>query len=81
MDTTIVKEEYVKIGRKTTACCLTLLNGFEITGISACVDPADYDEEIGKEWAKKAALDKYEDYIGFARQQAMHCGRQLKIEG
>ena len=73
MDLQIVKEEYACIGLKTTVCCLTLKNGFEITGLSACVDPADYNEEIGRQWAKKAALSKLEEYDGLRRQQEQYC--------
>jgi hypothetical protein len=73
MSTEIVKEEYVRIGVKTTVCCLTLRNGFEITGTSACVDPDDYDLEAGKGWAKKAALSKLDEYVGVLRQQKMYC--------
>ncbi|MFA7122329.1 MAG: Gp49 family protein [Bacilli bacterium] len=74
MDLDLVKEEFGRIGEKTTICCLTLKNGFEITGVSACVDAAEYSYEIGKGWAKKAALDKYEELCGFARQQTLYCG-------
>ena len=36
-----------KIGQKTTVVCCTLPNGFEVTESSACVDPANYNHEIG----------------------------------
>jgi len=71
MKLSITKEEYARIGVKTTVCCLTLSNGFEIIGSSACVDPDEYDQCVGREWAKKAALDKFEEFDGFARQQGV----------
>lgn len=43
-----------KMGEKTTVVQLTLPNGFTITESSSCVDPANYDQEIGK----KLCLDK-----------------------
>lgn len=70
----IEKEEYVHIGLKTTVCCLTLSNGFEIVGSSACVDPAEFDTRIGREWARKAAVNKLEEFEGFLRQQKTSCG-------
>jgi hypothetical protein len=41
----IVKTEYTRVGVKTTICTLTLKNGFEVIGTSACVDPANFDEK------------------------------------
>ncbi len=76
MDIIITKEEFVRIGVKTTVCCLTLQNGFEVVGTSAFVDPTDYDLEVGKEWAKKAALSKLDEYDGFLRQQRMYCKKE-----
>lgn len=66
IDGVIVSEEFVSIGKKTTVCCLTLVNGFEIIGVSACVDPKNFDLEKGKYWARKEAVDqiwKLEGYL------------------
>jgi hypothetical protein len=35
-----------------------LENGFEIIGVSACVDPNNFDIEKGKYWARKEAVDQ-----------------------
>ena len=40
--------EVVKMGRKTTVMHATLPSGFELVVYSACVDPEDYSEDIGK---------------------------------
>lgn len=61
----IESEEYQKLGRKTTACVLTLKNGFEIVATSACVDPDNYNEEIGRETSKKRAIDKIWELEGY----------------
>jgi hypothetical protein len=37
-----------KLGAKTTCVTATLPNGFEIVATSACVDPANYDEALGR---------------------------------
>lgn len=59
----------VKIGEKTTVVVIKLINGFEITGTSGCVNPADYVFEIGEHFALVNALGKLDEYIGFMRQQ------------
>lgn len=58
IESAIVSEEYTKMGMKTTVCLLTLKNGFEIIGTSGCVDPANFDESIGRKFAKEQAVDK-----------------------
>lgn len=66
IDAVIASEEYVPIGKKTIICCLTLVNGFEIIGVSACVDPKNFDPETGKYWARREAIDqiwKLEGYL------------------
>ena len=45
-----------KLGNKTTAVLIRLHNGFEVVGTSACVDPANYNHEVGKEYALKRAM-------------------------
>jgi len=62
------KIEFLKVGRKTTIALLTTESGFEIIGKSSCVNPADYNFEIGKNWATKDAISKLEDYKAFIKQ-------------
>lgn len=64
----IESEEYITLGKKTTACVLTLKNGFEVVGTSACVNPADYDIEKGKPFAKQRAMDKVWEVEGYRSQ-------------
>lgn len=52
-------------GTTTTVCLVTLKNGYTITGESACADPANFDEEIGREVAFKAARNKLWPLLGF----------------
>jgi len=65
----IVKESYRKDGEKTTVALITLQNGFEIVGTSGCVNPADFDFEIGKHYALVDALTKLGGYVGFYMQE------------
>ena len=64
----IVNEEYVKLGIKTTVCLLTLKNGFEVVGQSACVDSSNFDEKIGKELAYSNAFNKIWELEGYKLQ-------------
>ena len=41
-----------------TLCVLTLRSGFKVTGESACVDPANYDKELGEKFSKEMAVRK-----------------------
>lgn len=68
IEAAVVKEEVVKLGVKTTCVVLTLKNGFEVIGISACVDPSEYNEEIGKKFARQRAIDKVWELEGYLLQ-------------
>lgn len=59
---------FVKIGAKTTVCVITLTNGYEVTGTSACIDPADYREDLGMKYAQEDAQDKIEHLKAFHKQ-------------
>lgn len=45
------KEVFHRVFGKLTIVVLKLPNGFTVMGQSGCVDPANYDEEIGEHWA------------------------------
>lgn len=55
----IVKEEYHRFANTTlTVCVLTLQNGTTITGESACVSPENFDEQLGRKYAREKAVEK-----------------------
>jgi hypothetical protein len=64
----IVKTEYARIGVKTTICCLTLKNGFEIIGQSACVDPKNFNKELGEKYSYEQAFNKLWELEGYKLQ-------------
>lgn len=68
----VAKEEYVRVGIKTTICCLTLKNGFEIVGESACVDPANFDVGLGRKYARERAINKIWELEGYRLQCELH---------
>lgn len=58
------------IGQKTTVVQATLVNGFEILESSSCVDPANYNEEMGAEICLERIKNKIWELLGFLLQTA-----------
>lgn len=52
-----------------TFCVLVTRSGHTVTGESYCQDPAKFDVETGREWARKAAIDKLFPMVVFERRQ------------
>jgi len=50
--------EYRVMGRKTTICLLTTVNGFEVVGVAHCLDLKRFDVEVGKQTAYDDAIKK-----------------------
>lgn len=51
-------EYYVFPKTQLTVCCITLQNGYTVTGESACASPENFDKEIGETIANRNAKDK-----------------------
>jgi hypothetical protein len=59
IDMIIVDEDYHVFGKTClTVCCLTLKNGFTVTGESACASPENFNAEIGQKIARENAREK-----------------------
>jgi hypothetical protein len=71
VEAAIEKEIDFKLGEKTTVVLLKLKNGFEITGVSGCVDPALYDHELGKKYARERAISRVWELLAFELQTQM----------
>lgn len=55
----IAKVDYLVLPDSTvTLCNITLSNGYSVRGESACVDPRNFNVEIGKGLSYKQAFDK-----------------------
>lgn len=66
IDDTIVAEDFhVFAGTTLTICCLTLKNGFTVTGESATASPENFDIEIGKNISRANARNKVWDLEGY----------------
>ena len=55
-----------------TVCCLTLENGFTVTGESACVSPENFDKEIGEKIAFEQARNKIWVLEGYLLKQSIY---------
>ena len=72
IDATIDKEDYhVFPGSQLTVCCLTLKNGFTVTGESACASPENFDAELGRKIARGNARDKIWALEGYLLKQRL----------
>ena len=68
-----VKEKTFHVFSDTclTVCCLTLVNGFTVTGESACASPENFNAEIGKKIAFENARDKIWALEGYLLKQKL----------
>lgn len=72
LDAEIVTGEYhVFPGSCLTVCCLTLKNGFTVTGESACASPENFDAELGRTIAHRNAREKIWPLLGFRLKDAL----------
>lgn len=62
---------YVFPGSQLTVCCLTLHNGFTVTGESACASPENFNAELGERIARENAKQKLWPLLGFALKQRL----------
>lgn len=82
IDATIVQEQYhVFPGSQLTVCCLTLRNGFTVTGESACASPENFDAELGCRIARDRARAKIWALEGYLLRERLHTRAENKLEG
>jgi hypothetical protein len=67
----VAGQYHVFPGTTVTVCCLTLKNGFTVTGESACASPENFDEELGRKIALKNAQDKIWALEGYALRERL----------
>lgn len=72
IDAAIAGEQYhVFDGTTLTVCCLTLRNGFTVTGESAAASPENFDQEIGQKIARQNAREKIWALEGYLLKQKL----------
>ena len=68
----IVDEQYyVFPWTSLTVCCLTLANGFPVTGESCCASPENFDAELGRKIARENAKEKVWMLEGYLLKQRL----------
>lgn len=71
LESLVVAEQYHVFPDTTmTVCCITLKNGFAVIGESACIDPKNFDDRVGREIARAKAIDKLWELEGYRIKQA-----------
>ncbi len=58
-------------GTMLTVCCLTLVNGFNVVGCSACASPENFNQEIGEKLAFEDARNKVWGLEGYLLKQKL----------
>lgn len=72
IEAVIANESYhVFDGSCLTVCCLTLKNGFTVTGESACASPENFNAELGRKIAKENARNKIWALEGYLLKQKL----------
>lgn len=64
-----------------TVAVITMENGWMQGGLSACADPANFDEQIGKEMAINNAYDKIWPLEGYQLKERLFRDGLAKSEG
>jgi hypothetical protein len=59
-------------GTTQTVCCVQLVNGFTVVGSSACADPANFDESLGRALAFDDARDQIWFLLGFQLREELY---------
>lgn len=73
IDEAVRNVEYHVFGGTTlTVACVTLWNGFTVTGESACASPANFDKELGEKIALQNAKQKIWALEGYRLRSFLH---------
>lgn len=63
---------YVFPGTTLTVCCLTLENGYQVVGESACASSANFNAELGRKIARDNARTKIWALEGYRLRSFLH---------
>jgi len=80
IEAVIAKEDYhVFEDSCLTVCCLTLENGFNVTGESACASPENFDAQLGRKIALENAKREIWALEGYLLKQHLYEMKQRKF--
>ena len=68
----ITNVDVITVGDKTTVVNAHTLTGFDTVKHSSCVDPKNYNEELGKQYAMEEVIKSLWAHLGFVLQWAKY---------
>ena len=74
----VIVRTLVDFDKPTTYVTVRMLNGFTVRESATCVDPDNYDEEIGKQICMKKIEDKIWFLLGYQLQESLY--KQEKMD-
>lgn len=72
MNSRIATVAHCQLGETTVLCQITLDNGYTVRGEASCVDPANFDPDIGARISYDNAYEKLWPLFGFLLAEALH---------
>lgn len=69
----VIVRTVMEFGKPCTYVTVRMKNGFTLRESTTCVDPANYDENIGKEICLKRIEENIWFLLGYALQEKIHC--------
>lgn len=71
-DAILTTPEEDKVELSLVTICIIILNsGFKVEGVSACVDPSNYNKELGEKYAYENAFEKLWQLEGYVLKASM----------
>ena len=74
----VIVRTLIDFDKPTTYVTVRMLNGFTVRESATCVDPDNYDEEIGKQICMKKIEDKVWFLLGYQLQESLY--KQEKMD-
>lgn len=71
-------ETRIEFGKPVTYVTVQMLNGFTIRESTTCVDPENYDEEIGKKICLNKIKDKVWFLLGYSLQEKLYINKDSR---
>lgn len=73
----VIVRTLIDFDKPTTYVTVRMLNGFTVRESATCVDPDNYDEEIGKQICMKKIEDKIWFLLGYQLQETLYKQEQI----
>ncbi len=81
IDPVVAVGYHVFPGTTVTVCCISLRNGFTVTGEAACASPENFDAELGQRVSYDNAKQKIWALEGYALRERLMGKESAKVAG